>query len=31
LDLTKVEDIKFFFQINIPKEKAEEHILKQDK
>lgn len=31
LDLNKVEDIKFFFQINVPQEKAEEHILKQDK
>jgi hypothetical protein len=30
LDLSKVEDIKFFFQINVPQEKAEEHILKQD-
>lgn len=31
LDLNKVEDIKFFFQINVPQDKAEEHIIKQDK
>ena len=31
LDLNKVEDIKFFFQINVPQAKAEEHIIKQDK
>ena len=31
LDLNKVEDIKFFFQINVPRSKAEEHILKQEK
>jgi hypothetical protein len=31
LDLSAVEDIKFFFQINVPKDKAEEHIIKQDK
>jgi hypothetical protein len=30
LDLSKVEDIKFFFQVNVPSEKAEEHILNKD-
>ncbi len=29
LDLTKVEDYDFFFKVNIPKEKAEEQILKE--
>lgn len=28
LDLSAVEDIRFGFKINIPQEKAEEHILK---
>lgn len=28
LDLSKVEDIRFGFKINIPQDKAEEHILK---
>jgi hypothetical protein len=30
LDLNAVEDIKFFFRINVPQEKAEEHIIKQE-
>jgi hypothetical protein len=30
LDLSKVEDIKFFFQVNVPSEKAESHILNQE-
>ena len=30
LDLNAIEDIKFFFQINVPQSKAEEHIIKQD-
>ena len=29
LDLSEVEPIKFGFKINIPQEKAEEHILKE--
>jgi hypothetical protein len=29
LDLRHIEDIKFAFKVNIPKEKVEEHILKQ--
>lgn len=31
LDLTTVENIPFFFKINIPQDKAESHILKQEK
>jgi hypothetical protein len=29
LDLANLEDIPFFFKINIPKEKVEEHLIKQ--
>ena len=29
LDLRHVEDIRFAFKVNVPKEKVEEHILKQ--
>lgn len=31
LDLTKLEDIPFFFKINIPKEKVEEHLINTSK
>ena len=31
LDLTTVENIPFFFKINIPQDKAESHIIKQEK
>jgi hypothetical protein len=30
LDLTPVEDIRFGFKINIPQDKAEDHILKSE-
>jgi hypothetical protein len=29
LDLRHIEDIRFAFKVNVPKEKVEEHILKQ--
>ena len=29
LDLTNIEDIPFFFKLNIPKDKIEEHIMSQ--
>ena len=29
LDLTKIEDIPFFFKLNIPQEKVESHIMMQ--
>jgi hypothetical protein len=30
LDLTSIQEVPFFFKINIPKEKVEEHIVKQN-
>jgi len=29
LDLNHIEDIKFFFRVDIPQEKAEEHLVKE--
>ena len=30
LDLNKLEDIPFFFRVDVPQEKAEEHLLREE-